>query len=93
MVKKKTVIKNNAGIHVRPSGIIIKEAAKHSCDVCVRAKGMDTDLTDYLGLIALGLCKGDTVEIEVNGLMTYDRATIKMNPTHVTPLNKGLQKK
>jgi len=32
------------------------------------------------------------VEIEVNGLMTYDRAIIKMNPEQLAEMNKELYK-
>ena len=67
MVTRTAVIRNNAGIHVRPTGIIIAEVGKHDCTIRVSAKGMDTDLADYMGLLALGLCKGDSVEISVNG--------------------------
>jgi len=62
------------------------------------------DLTDaYLGLIkklhsltgAQGLCAAvytqtTDVEVEVNGLMTYDRAMIKMDAERVTAANKAL---
>ncbi len=67
MVTRTAVIRNSAGIHVRPSGIIIAEAGKHNGAIRVSAKGMETDLTDHMGLLALGLCKGDSVDIFVNG--------------------------
>lgn len=60
-------IQNFAGIHVRPSGVIIKEAEKYSGKITVKAKDMSIDLNNIMGLIALGLAKGDTVEIEVTG--------------------------
>jgi phosphotransferase system HPr (HPr) family protein len=36
-------------------------------EIKVIAKGMETDLQDHMGLLAMGLCKGDTVEIRVWG--------------------------
>ena len=67
MVSKQAVIKNEMGIHVRPTGIIIQEAGRYTCDITVSAHGIDTDLKDHMGLLALGLCKGDTVDITVTG--------------------------
>lgn len=67
MIQKQAEIKNEMGIHVRPTGIIIQEAGKYSCEISVSAHGIETDLTDHMGLLALGLCKGDIVEISVSG--------------------------
>ncbi len=44
------------------------------------------------GLSAAVYTQTTDVEIEVNGLMTYDRAVIKMDPERVTNLNKELTK-
>jgi len=67
MIKKKAEIKNSAGIHVRPTGLIIEEAKKYDCTITVSAKGLETSLTDHLGLLSLGLCEGDVVEILAEG--------------------------
>jgi len=42
------------------------------------------------GLSAAVYTQTTDVEIEVNGLMTYDRARVKMNTDRVAPLNRGL---
>ncbi|UCE43384.1 MAG: beta-galactosidase [Candidatus Aminicenantes bacterium] len=44
------------------------------------------------GLSAAVYTQTTDVEIEVNGLMTYDRAITKMDPDHVANLNKELTK-
>jgi hypothetical protein len=41
------------------------------------------------GLSAAVYTQTTDVEVEVNGLMTYDRAVIKMNPAEVVRMNKG----
>ena len=41
------------------------------------------------GLAAAVYTQTTDVEIEVNGLMTYDRAIIKMNPERVSEFNRG----
>jgi beta-galactosidase/beta-glucuronidase len=44
------------------------------------------------GLSAAVYTQTTDVEIEVNGLMTYDRAIIKMNPEQIAKANRALQK-
>lgn len=45
------------------------------------------------GLAAAVYTQTTDVEIEVNGLLTYDRAVIKMDPDIITPLHKTLYQK
>jgi beta-galactosidase/beta-glucuronidase len=44
------------------------------------------------GLSAAVYTQTTDVEIEVNGLMTYDRAVIKMNPERVAEINRALHR-
>jgi len=67
MVEATAEVKNYAGIHVRPSGVIIQAVQGYSGRICVEAKGMVVDLSNIMGLIALGLTQGDTVQISVEG--------------------------
>jgi phosphotransferase system HPr (HPr) family protein len=55
------------GIHVRPTGVIIDAMHDASADIRVTAKGIESNLRDHISLLAMGLCKGDTVEITVSG--------------------------
>lgn len=41
------------------------------------------------GLAAAVYTQTTDVEVEVNGLMTYDRKVIKLSPEHLSPVNKG----
>jgi hypothetical protein len=45
------------------------------------------------GLAAAVYTQTTDVEIEVNGLMTYDRAIIKMDPERIAGTNRKLYKK
>ena len=67
MVQKTATIRNNMGIHVRPTGVIID--AMHDCPakILVEAKGIESNLQDHIGLLAMGLIKGDSVKITVDG--------------------------
>ena len=67
MITGTATIANKAGIHVRPSGVIFSEMKDYNGTIALSAKGMRTDLKSVMGLIALGLQVGDTVEIEVTG--------------------------
>ena len=67
MVTKKATIKNNAGIHVRPSGVIFGATRDHRCAIVLRGNGFETSLDGVMGLIAMGLCKGDVIDISVDG--------------------------
>ena len=67
MTSVHATVKNFAGIHVRPSGLIVQEAGKYQGDIKVLGKGMEIDLSNIMGLIAMGLEKGDEVTISVEG--------------------------
>lgn len=67
MINKTAIVKNNMGIHVRPTGVIIDAMHACSADVRVASKGVESSLRDHISLLAMGLCKGDTVEVSVSG--------------------------
>lgn len=67
MVHKTATIRNNMGIHVRPTGVIIDTVHGIPAQIAVQAKGIESDLRDHISLLAMGLCRGDTVEITVSG--------------------------
>lgn len=67
MISAKAVIKNNQGIHVRPSGVIINEISGISSSITLKAKGMEMSLMSIMDLLALGLQKGEEVEVQLEG--------------------------
>ena len=67
MVRKTATIQNSVGIHVRPSGLIINAVKNYSGAITLFGNGMQIKLTSVMGLIALGLAGGSSVEIEVDG--------------------------
>ena len=56
-----------AGIHCRPSTLIVERMRGYEGDLCVRRDGQESDLRSVLGLMALGLTEGERVEIRVAG--------------------------
>ncbi len=67
MVIKKAEIKNDAGIHVRPSGVIFKELGNYPGEIILSVKNQDFHLNSVISLLTMGLMKGDKVEISVTG--------------------------
>ena len=67
MVEKTAVVQNQAGIHVRPSGVIIEEIGDYSGRISAEAHGFSVDLNSVMGLLSLGLVQKDEVKIRVEG--------------------------
>ncbi|QHI69512.1 HPr family phosphocarrier protein [Tichowtungia aerotolerans] len=67
MVERKAVIKNEAGIHCRPTAVITQEAAKVDAVIMILSPGGTCQLGSALDLMMLGLSQGTLVNIQVEG--------------------------
>lgn len=67
MAQGKATIRNEAGIHCRPSAHIVKELRDYTGRMCVRHEDEESDLKSMLSLMMLALTCGTTVEVEVQG--------------------------
>jgi phosphocarrier protein len=68
MVSATATVQNEYGIHVRPSAVIAKEARDYPGQILVSVPaGAQADARNLLGLIGLGLTKGQTLTITVSG--------------------------
>ncbi len=68
MIEINATIKNSAGIHCRPSALIIKAASAYAGKIQVDSPGHGTcTLRSVLDLISLGLEHGARVVIRVEG--------------------------
>lgn len=68
MVKKELTIRNHAGIHCRPSSVIIAKAGEfpgHEFQL-ISSKGTSS-LTSILDLLSLGLQEGENAVLTVSG--------------------------
>ena len=63
MVKKKVVIKNPTGLHLRPAGVLCSEAMKFSSKIIFRYKGEVANTKSVLSV--LGACIKSGCEIEL----------------------------
>lgn len=55
------------GIHARPAGILVKEAGKFSSKVTMVKDGKEVDAKRIFGIMCLGVKKGNTVTVKVDG--------------------------
>jgi phosphocarrier protein len=67
MFETKAIICNEAGIHCRPSAILVKEGMAYDGEILITAESGTCTLTSALECIMLGLEKGVEVSIQVTG--------------------------
>ncbi len=84
MFEAKAVVRNEAGIHCRPSAILVKEGSSYAGKIRVIAESGTCDLTSALECIMLGLEKGAAVTIQVTGPdeEAYALKLVKLFETH-----------
>ncbi len=67
MVEFSYVIKDPAGIHARPAGQLVKEAAKFASGIKIAKGEKRGDLKRIFSVMGLGAKCGETVTISVEG--------------------------
>ena len=67
MVEVKAVIKNEAGIHCRPTALLTQAAAGYDGTITVTAPAGTCQLGSALELMILGLEKGTPITIQAEG--------------------------
>lgn len=67
MVELPAIVCNSAGIHCRPSAVIIKEVMNYPGAILVTANSHQSDLRSVMSLLALGLHQGTNLTIRVSG--------------------------
>lgn len=60
-------IKDELGIHARPAGMLVKEAAKYACAIKLCKEEKTADAKRIFSVMALAVKYGDTVQIECDG--------------------------
>ena len=65
--KKKVLIVNNAGFHLRAVAVFVKESEKFKSDIKVRNEDIEADGKSIMGLTTLGAGKGVEIEIKADG--------------------------
>ena len=55
------------GIHARPAGVLVKEAAKFTSKVIIAKDGKEVDAKRILGLMGLGVKCGEEITVCTDG--------------------------
>ena len=61
------VITDEQGIHARPAGLFVKEAAACECKVTISKEGKEVDAKRILGVMGLGVKKGQEIVLKTEG--------------------------
>ena len=63
----KYTITDELGIHARPAGLLVKEAAQFSSKITIQGNGKNADLKRLLAVMSLGIKKGAEIEVTAEG--------------------------
>lgn len=55
------------GIHARPAGVLVKQAAGYSCSVKIAKDGREVDAKRIMGVMSLGVKCGMEVVVKCDG--------------------------
>ncbi|SFG05429.1 phosphocarrier protein [Lachnospiraceae bacterium C7] len=67
MKEFKYTIKDEMGIHARPAGLFVKEAAKFPCNVTITKDGKEVDAKRIFGVMSLGVKCGQEITLKTDG--------------------------
>lgn len=67
MISAKIVIKNPTGLHLRPAGILCKEAGKFSSSITFRFRNTTANAKSVLSVLGACIKCGDEVEFTCEG--------------------------
>ncbi len=67
MIAFSYTVTDDAGIHARPAGALIKMVRDSGCDVAIKKDGKTADGKKIFTVMALGVKCGDTVTVEISG--------------------------
>ncbi len=67
MIEKSATVQNSAGIHCRPSAVIVTAVIDYPGSVRMTCDAGEVDLRSLLSLVSLGLDAGSRVCINVSG--------------------------
>ena len=60
-------ITDELGIHARPAGMLVKEASKFTSKVMIASPKKEVDAKRIMGVMSMGVKKGDTVKLTIEG--------------------------
>ena len=73
MKEFKYVIKDEQGIHARPAGLFVKEAAAFPCKVIIEKDGKEADAKRIFAVMGLAVKCGQEITLKTNRESMQDR--------------------
>ena len=67
MYVKEVTISNQVGLHARPATFFIQKANEFKCSIWVEKEERRVNAKSLLGLLSLGIIKGNTVSLIADG--------------------------
>lgn len=67
MKEFKYVITDEQGLHARPAGVLVKQAAGYKSQVTIGKGGKDVDAKRIFAVMGLGVKCGEEVTVKVDG--------------------------
>lgn len=67
MKEIKYTITDPEGIHARPAGLFVKEAAKFPCNITIAKDGKEVDAKRILGVMSLGVKQNQEIVLKADG--------------------------
>lgn len=61
------IFKDEAGIHARPAGMLVREAAKYAGKIMLKKGEKEADCKNLVAVMALGAKCGDKIVFELKG--------------------------
>ena len=68
MVSEKVVLKNPTGLHLRPAGILCKEAMTYASSITFRFNNITANAKSVLSVLGACIKKGEEIEIICDGV-------------------------
>lgn len=67
MVSRKIVIQSPSGLHLRPAGLLCKEAMKFKSRIIFQSKGTTVNVKSVLSVLGAGIKGGSEIELICDG--------------------------
>ncbi|MHA1226318.1 MAG: HPr family phosphocarrier protein [Candidatus Hodarchaeales archaeon] len=78
-VRFTATLQNRVGLHARPAALFVRTAKKYKSEIIVEKDGNKADAKKILGVLGLGVEKGDTVTVYLDGEDAKEAKEILLN--------------
>lgn len=68
MEKKRIQITLEEGLQARTASLFVKKSSEYTSDIFIEKEGIKINAKSIMGLMAIGILKGDEVDIVAEGL-------------------------